>query len=50
MGRTTLRFAVLVVLPFCLSACNTWAGFGKDLKQLGKTIEDRANESPATDK
>jgi predicted small secreted protein len=50
MGQTVFKIAVLLALPLSLSACNTWAGFGKDLQHLGKSIEGRAKESPATDK
>jgi len=34
---------VLLVL-FCVPACNTVEGFGQDLKQVGKNIEDEAKE------
>jgi predicted small secreted protein len=50
MYRTAVKLPVILLLPLCVSACNTWAGFGKDLKHLGKSIEDRANESPHTEK
>ncbi len=50
MYRTAVKLPVILLLPLFVSACNTWAGFGKDLKHLGKSIEDRANESPHTEK
>lgn len=47
--RTThITLLLLSVLSF--PACNTWAGLGKDLQHLGKSIENRAKQSPSTDK
>jgi predicted small secreted protein len=44
--RTSLLLSIFIVRL----ACNTSAGFGKNLKQLGSRIENRAKESPSTDK
>jgi predicted small secreted protein len=33
---------LISLLVLSLSACNTWAGFGRDLQQLGKKIEDKS--------
>ena len=41
----TIRYLVLLcLLSMSLSACNTTRGFGQDLKKLGSSIEDEANE------
>jgi predicted small secreted protein len=45
-----LRLIVLSSFLPLLAACNIWSGFGKDLQDLGKSIDDRAKESPSTDK
>jgi predicted small secreted protein len=45
-----VKALTLGVTSMVLAACNTWSGFGKDLQHLGKSIEDRAKESPSTDK
>jgi predicted small secreted protein len=44
--RISLLLSTFIVRP----ACNTWGGFGKNPKQLGSRIENRAKESPSTDK
>jgi len=49
MSRIVTHIAVLLTLCCATSACNTWAGLGKDLQHLGKSIEDRAKQSPATE-
>ncbi len=39
--------ALALILAFCLlatTACNTWEGFGKDLRKLGGKIEKSADE------
>lgn len=50
IARTLLKFSLWLVVFLPMTACNTWSGFGKDLQHLGKSIEDRAKESPSTDK
>lgn len=39
-----LSVMTLLVVVFHLSACNTWAGFGKDLQRSGKAIERAGNK------
>ena len=34
-----LPVIILLIAVFYLSACNTWAGFGKDLQRGGEAIE-----------
>ena len=34
-----LPVIILLIVVFYLSACNTWAGFGKDLQRGGEAIE-----------
>ncbi len=34
-----LSAIALLIAVFHLSACNTWAGFGKDLQRGGEAIE-----------
>jgi predicted small secreted protein len=50
IARVLLKLSALSIFLAPLTACNTWSGFGKDLQHLGKSIEDRAKESPSTDK
>jgi len=38
------NFFLFVVMLFALSACNTFEGMGKDIQDLGKTIEDKSKE------
>lgn len=40
-----MKRLILAVLSVCvLSACNTFAGLGQDLKQAGGAIERKAKE------
>ena len=43
---TKRLFAILMVLGFglALGACETAEGFGRDMENLGKTIQDSAND------
>ena len=50
IARNPLKFSALLIFLLPFTACNTWSGLGKDLQHLGKSIEDRAKESPSTDK
>lgn len=34
-----LSMMILLIAVFHLSACNTWAGFGRDLQRGGEAIE-----------
>ncbi|MBM4200059.1 MAG: entericidin A/B family lipoprotein [Gammaproteobacteria bacterium] len=45
-----MKAVIFCVTLAVLTGCNTWSGFGRDLQHLGKSIEDRAKESPSTDK
>jgi len=38
----TLPVMILLIATFCLSACNTLQGFGKDLQRSGEVIEKTA--------
>jgi entericidin B len=38
----TLPVMILLVATFCLSACNTFQGIGKDLQRGGEAIEKTA--------
>jgi predicted small secreted protein len=38
------KLFLLVLMLFALSACNTFEGMGKDIQDLGKTIEDKSKE------
>lgn len=38
----TLPVIILLIATFCLSACNTFQGFGKDLQRSGEAIERTA--------
>ncbi|MFK7839009.1 MAG: entericidin A/B family lipoprotein [Bdellovibrionales bacterium] len=40
MHRYILLIAVLVMSAMSLSACNTVEGFGRDLQEAGRTIDD----------
>lgn len=47
METITKRFvAVMMVVGFglALGACETAEGFGRDMENLGKTIQDTAND------
>jgi predicted small secreted protein len=48
MRSLTKALILAVSLAFCgavLGACNTTEGFGKDVKETGKSIEDKAKEN-----
>jgi predicted small secreted protein len=48
MRALTKALILTVSLAVCgaaLGACNTTEGFGKDVKQTGKSIEDKAKEN-----
>lgn len=34
--------APVLLIAVCLSSCNTMIGFGRDLRQLGEGMENRA--------
>lgn len=35
---------VLLAMSVALAGCNTMEGLGKDIQELGKTIEDKTKE------
>jgi predicted small secreted protein len=48
LRRIALWFVLTISVPsFC--ACNTVAGFGKDMEKLGDKIEKKAEQKNATD-
>jgi len=38
------KMFLIVLMLFALSACNTFEGLGKDIQDLGKTLEDKSKE------
>ena len=44
-SRIVFLIASLSISCAALGACNTTEGFGKDVKQTGKSIEDKAKEN-----
>lgn len=38
------KIAALLAVTFLLAACNTVAGFGRDVEKVGDKIEDSANK------
>lgn len=40
-----IAFAVLLLMGFGVSACNTVAGAGQDIENTGDAIQDEANEA-----
>ena len=36
--------ALLLAAPIGLTACNTMAGFGKDMERAGEKIQDKAKK------
>lgn len=41
-----LRLMTVVFALCALSACNTFAGLGKDLQKAGETLENSATRNP----
>jgi predicted small secreted protein len=41
---TSLRLAAIVLAAFTFSACNTVAGFGKDVERGGEKLQDTARD------
>ena len=39
----TISLLVLLSGMLSLTGCSTWHGFGKDVKDLGESIEDKPN-------
>jgi predicted small secreted protein len=37
---TALLLPVLLA-PLCLTGCNTWEGFGKDVERTGEAMQDK---------
>lgn len=44
-ARLIVAVAVAIAAPLMLSACNTTEGAGKDIKSLGKGIEETAKDA-----
>lgn len=38
------KLILMLIAVSLLSACNTFAGFGQDMKQAGEAIEKKASE------